>query len=105
MKLSIIAPIYNEEANVAKLHRRLLDVIQTHQYDAEIIFINDGSTDHSLSIMKELAPLTIVNLRRNFGQTAAMDAGFKESRGDYVITIDSDLQNDPADIPRLIAYC
>ena len=105
MKLSIVAPIYNEEANVAELHRRILDVIQTYRYDAEIIFVNDGSTDRSLSVMKQLTPLTIVNLRKNFGQTAAMDAGFKEARGDYVVTIDGDLQNDPADIPRLILYC
>lgn len=104
MKLSIVAPIYNEEANVAELHRRIVDVITKYRYDAEIVFVNDGSTDRSLSIMKKLTPLTIVNLRRNFGQTAAMDAGFKEARGDCVVTIDGDLQNDPADVPRLIEY-
>ncbi len=69
----------------------------------EIIFVNDGSSDNTLEVLKTLRPLKIINLRRNFGQTAAMDAGIKASRGRYIATLDGDGQNDPADIPLLIA--
>ncbi len=104
MKLSIIVPIYNEEHNVRVLHEQIVKVMEENSYDFEIIFINDGSTDNSLEIMKGLRPLNIINFRKNFGQTAAMDAGFKIAKGDYLITLDGDLQNDPQDIPKMIKH-
>lgn len=107
MKLSIVAPIYNEEGNVIELHKQILTSIKSLQNanmisSFEIIFVNDGSRDRSLEIMKTLKPLKIINFRKNFGQTAALDAGIKHSAGDVIITIDGDLQNDPADFKRLL---
>jgi glycosyltransferase involved in cell wall biosynthesis len=68
----------------------------------EIIFVDDGSTDHTLSLLKTLSPIKIITFRRNFGQTAALDAGIKVSRGEYIVTLDGDGQNDPVEIPKLI---
>jgi len=100
--LSVVVPVFNEEGNVAELHRQILNVCQNLGKDFEIIFVNDGSSDGSLEKMKQLSPLKIINFRKNFGQTAALDAGFKTAQGEIVATLDGDLQNDPADIPRLI---
>ncbi|HHX58854.1 MAG TPA: glycosyltransferase family 2 protein [Candidatus Moranbacteria bacterium] len=101
-KLSIVVPVYNEEGNVKELHRQIFEVIKKNNYNAEIIFVDDGSKDKTVELMKELKPLKMVLFRKNFGQTAAMDAGVKESTGDIIIMLDGDLQNDPADIPRLL---
>ncbi len=102
--LSIIVPIYNEEDNIKPLYDELMQVCTS--YDYEIIYVNDGSTDNSLALLNEIAnqnPLCIViNLRRNSGQTAAMMAGFDHCCGDAIVLLDGDLQNDPADIPRLL---
>lgn len=107
MRLSVIAPIYNEEGNVAELHRQILASVEglkaSKKIDSfEIIFVDDGSSDKTPEIMKTLQPLKIVTFRKNFGQTAAMDAGIKRSDGDVIITIDGDLQNDPANFGLLL---
>lgn len=101
--LSIVAPVYNEEGNVKELHRRIVQACQKIGKPFEIIFINDGSTDGTARDCEGLSPLTLITFRKNFGQTAAMDAGFKQAKGDIIVTMDSDLQNDPADIPLLLA--
>lgn len=104
MKISIVVPVYNEEHNVRPLHEQLVSVLSVGDSDFEIIFVNDGSRDKSLDVMKGLHPLTIINFRKNFGQTAALDAGIKHASGDYVVTMDGDLQNDPRDIPHMVEY-
>ena len=101
--LSIVAPVYNEEGNVTELHRRILEACQKLGKTFEIIFIDDGSKDGTAKECEALSPLTLIRFRKNFGQTAAMDAGFKQAQGEIIITMDSDLQNDPADIPLLLA--
>ena len=100
--LSVIVPVYNEEGAVATLYREILTVCQKINKPFEIIFVNDGSSDKTLDVLKSLSPIKIVNLRANFGQTAAMDAGIKAASGFYLATLDGDGQNDPAEIPNLI---
>lgn len=103
-RVSIVVPVYNEEGNVAELHREIKEICVQNQYEYEIIFIDDGSTDQTGKICKILKPLRYIRMRRNSGQTAAMDAGIKAARMDYIVTMDGDLQNDPADIPGMLAY-
>lgn len=103
--LSIIVPVYNEEANLRNSEKELHDALQgLGAY--EIIWIDDGSKDSSPAILKDLNAKNPANkvifFRRNYGQTAAMDAGFQSAKGEVLIPIDSDLQNDPRDIPRLL---
>lgn len=100
--LSIIVPIYNEEGNVENLHGEIVETIKKNELNAEIIFVDDGSTDNTLKILRGLFPLRVIVFRRNFMQTAAMDAGIKSAKGEVVITMDGDMQNDPADIPKLL---
>lgn len=100
--ISIVIPVYNEEKNVAILHQELVNVLRAFQKPFEIIFVNDGSEDTTQHELMKLHPVRIINFRRRFGQTAAFDAGFKAVRGDTIITMDGDLQNDPADIPKLL---
>jgi len=106
MTISIVIPLYNEEENVRELHSRLKPVMETIGDDYEIIFIDDGSTDKTLSLLQEIQAaddnVIVLSLRRNFGQTAAFAAGFDYSRGDIIVTMDGDLQNDPNDIPKLL---
>ncbi|MBK9711756.1 MAG: glycosyltransferase family 2 protein [Kouleothrix sp.] len=103
--LSVVIPIYDEEENVALLYERLTGALATIA-SYEIIAVDDGSRDRSFALLRDLARddrrLRVVRLRRNFGQTAAFTAGFERARGQVVVTIDADLQNDPADIPRLL---
>lgn len=101
-RLSIVVPVYNEEKNVHKLHKEILDVCKNNNYFFEIIIVDDGSTDKTSDVISSILPVKYIQLRRNFGQTAAMDAGIKAAKYDYIITMDGDLQNDPNDIPRLI---
>ena len=103
-RISVVVPIYNEEGNVAELHREIKEVCEEKGYTYEIIFINDGSSDHTDEICKTLIPLKYIRLRRNSGQTAAMDAGIKASKYDFIVTMDGDRQNDPADIPAMLEY-
>ena len=100
--LSVIVPLYNEEGNVKELHRRILEAVQKIGRPFEIIFVDDGSRDATLEEARSLSPLRLVEFRKNFGQTAAFDAGIKAARGEIIITLDGDLQNDPADIPLLL---
>lgn len=100
--ISVIFPVYNEEDSVAQLHSRLVKVLTTLGEPYEIIAVDDGSTDFSRQKLSALSPITVVMFSRNFGQNAALDAGFQVAIGDLVITIDSDLQNVPEDIPKLV---
>lgn len=103
--ISIVIPLYNEEQNVGALYEELERVLQG--VNREYLFIDDGSKDETFFRLKQLTEddtkVTIVRFRRNFGQTAAMAAGFDFARGDVVVTLDGDLQNDPAEIPRMVA--
>lgn len=101
--LSVVVPLYNEEGNVKELHRRIAESLQKIGKPFEIVFVDDGSRDRTLEMCQGLTPLKLVVFRKNFGQTAAFDAGIKASEGDVVITMDGDLQNDPNDIPLLLA--
>lgn len=100
--LSIVVPLYNEEGNVAELYRKIYEAVQKIGRPFEIIFVDDGSKDGTLEAARGLSPLKLIAFRKNFGQTAAFDAGFKEAKGEIIITLDGDLQNDPADIPLLL---
>jgi len=104
--LSIVIPVCNEEANLIPLYTELREVLDSLHRNTEILFINDGSTDNSLTILEELAchdtEVKVIDFRRNYGQTAALSAGFASSQGRIVITLDADGQNDPHDIPRLL---
>lgn len=105
--VSVIVPAKNEAANLPELIAQLLPVLQTLGRRFEIIVVNDGSTDGTLNVLRALAAgipqLRVVDLARNYGQTAAMMAGFDHATGGIIVPIDADLQNDPADIPRLLA--
>jgi glycosyltransferase involved in cell wall biosynthesis len=101
-ELSVIVPLYNEEGNVLELHRRIHEALLKIGRPFEIIFIDDGSKDKSVELAHTLSPLKLIEFRKNFGQTAAFDAGIKAAKGEIVITLDGDLQNDPADIPLLL---
>ena len=107
MKLSIVIPVFNEEENLSLIYEELKGVMHGMKMDYEILFIDDGSTDTSLDILRGLQrqdpAVRAVSFRRNFGQTAAMSAGFDYATGDVIITMDADLQNDPHDIPQMIA--
>ncbi|HEY4493691.1 MAG TPA: glycosyltransferase family 2 protein [Candidatus Paceibacterota bacterium] len=100
--LSVIIPVFNEEDNVAALHKELLGVLDKLGSPFEIIFINDGSTDKTLEYLSKLKRVRIVNLRKRSGQSSAFDVGFKICKGEIIVTMDGDLQNDPADIPNLL---
>lgn len=102
ISLSIVVPVYNEEGNVTKLHQEIKEVCERSGYDYEIIFINDGSSDKTDEICKTLEPIKYIRFRRNFGQTAAMDAGIKAATKEFIATLDGDGQNDPADIPKML---
>jgi len=104
--LSIVIPVFNEEENLLLLTTELVEVLRTLNKSWEIIFIDDGSTDGSLRVLRELRELfphiKVIKFKKNYGQTAAFDAGFKVAKGEIIITMDSDLQNDPHDIPKLL---
>lgn len=104
--VSIVVPLHNEEANVNELYGRLHAVMQEIHREYQFVFVDDGSTDLTHRLLKEIALIdrrvTVVRLRRNFGQTAALAAGFAHSTGEFVIAMDGDLQHDPADIPAFL---
>lgn len=106
MDLSVVIPIKDERDNLRPLHDRLQQALAPLPISYEIVFVDDGSTDGSYEVLEALAVhdpcVKVVRLRRNFGQSAAMQAGMDFSRGDVLVTMDGDLQNDPADIPRLL---
>ena len=105
--LSIVIPIHNEEPSILPLYDRLTAVLETIHKPFEIIFIDDASTDRSFDLLANLVEtdprLKVIRLRRNFGQTAALSAGFDEAQGSVVVSLDGDLQHDPEDIPALLA--
>ena len=105
-RYSITIPLYNERESITQLYGRLMEAMENLGRSFECIFVDDGSTDGSLSVLQEIAQLdsrvTVVGLRQNAGKSAALGAGFSVARGDFIITLDGDLQHDPADIPRFI---
>src|SRR5687767_4644323 len=105
-EVSIFLPVYNEEPNLMPLHAKLDEALKTLDRSAEIVYVDDGSSDGSLKILREIANedprVRVVALRRNYGQTAAMAAGIDAAKGKVLIPMDADLQNDPADIQRLL---
>jgi glycosyltransferase involved in cell wall biosynthesis len=106
MLISVIIPLYNEEENIQILHKQLSDVLNSLNTEYEIIYVDDGSTDRTPSYLENIQSIDkhviVISLRRNFGQTAAFAAGFDFARGDVIITMDGDLQNDPKDIPKFL---
>src|SRR5438067_11457133 len=104
--LTVVVPVRNEAASIAELHRELFETLTAWGRSFEIIVVDDGSTDESFGILTRLqsadANLRLIRFRRSFGQTAAFAAGFDHARGRYIVTMDGDLQNDPADIPELV---
>ena len=102
MDLSVVVPLYNEEGNAKELHRRIKEACGKLGKSYEIIFIDDGSTDGTVKDCAGLTPLQLIRFRKNYGQTAAFDAGIKAACGDVVVTMDGDLQNDPSDIGKLL---
>mgnify|MGYP002381720732 FL=1 len=106
-RISIVIPLYNEEESIPALWEGLDKAIAHYGQPAEVIIIDDGSKDRSFALLREIAArdprFTIIRFRRNFGQTAGFAAGFAQARGEVVITMDADLQNDPMDIPKLMA--
>src|SRR5579864_6831146 len=105
--LSVIIPVYNEEENIALLHERLRNVLERQMFTYEIIYIDDGSKDDTFARLNILSRkdehVRVIRFRRNFGQTAALAAGINYSVGEILVCMDGDLQNDPVDIPRLLA--
>lgn len=105
MDISIVIPLYNESESIPVLHQWIVRVMQEHRYSYEIIFINDGSTDNSWSVIKELSEQDSnvhgICFRRNYGKSAALYCGFEAAQGDVVITMDADLQDSPDEIPEL----
>lgn len=106
MDISIVAPLFNEEESLEELTERIVDQIKALDKSFEIIFIDDGSSDKSLEVLKQIKEkqpeIHIIHFNRNFGKSAALSEGFRIATGDIVITMDADLQDDPAEIPRLI---
>ena len=106
IELSIVVPLLNEAENIRQIYKQIVDALAGKYDDYEIIFVDDGSTDDSFAILSDLhktdSRVRVICLRTNFGQTAAMSAGFEHSRGRIVIPLDADGQNDPADIPKML---
>jgi glycosyltransferase involved in cell wall biosynthesis len=106
LDISVVIPVYQEEGSVQELASRLIEVLDRTGRSFEILFVDDGSSDDTLRILRAASAkddrIKIVSFRRNFGQTAALAAGFDYARGGIVVTLDGDLQNDPEDIPRLV---
>jgi glycosyltransferase involved in cell wall biosynthesis len=106
MNASIVIPVFNEQDNICRMYEAIQQIVGDLGPDYEIIFVDDGSTDKTLTELQTLAHddihLKIVEFRRNYGQTAAMSAGIQHATGDVIVTMDGDLQNDPADIPMML---
>ncbi|MGB3861714.1 MAG: glycosyltransferase family 2 protein [Candidatus Aminicenantaceae bacterium] len=107
LQISIVVPFYNEEDNIEELYDQLTRVLKGLGVSYELIFIDDGSTDRSHDILIKVfesdKTVKVIRLRKNFGQTAALQAGFDHAKGEVIITMDGDLQHDPEDIPKLLA--
>ncbi len=105
--VSIVVPLFNEEESLRELLEGIEQVVARMRKSYEVIFVDDGSTDRSFEVLKELQStrkhIKVIRFRRNFGKSAALSVGFKEASGEYVVTLDADLQDDPNEIPDLIA--
>ena len=105
--LSVVIPVYNEQDNIVPLTEELVGVLEDLRRSYEIIFVDDGSIDGSAQqlelVRKRFPGIQVIRFKKNYGQTAAFDAGFKAARGDVIVTMDADMQNDPHDIPVLLA--
>lgn len=105
--VSVVIPLYNEEESLVELYTRLTEILESHAMRHELVFVDDGSTDGSLGTLRELRErdrrVKLVSFKRNNGKSAALQQGFEISRGDIIVTIDADLQDDPSEIPGLIA--
>ncbi len=105
--ISVVVPVYNESESIKLLINEIFNVMEHNKLQFEVIIINDGSIDNTINILdnlsQEIKKLIVINLRKNYGQTAALAAGFDNSNGEIIVTLDGDLQNDPNDIPKLIA--
>jgi glycosyltransferase involved in cell wall biosynthesis len=105
-KLSLFLPVYNEEENLPRLNAKIFEAMAALGHSFEIIYVDDGSRDRSLALLEQFAAadprVKVVAFRRNYGQTAAMAAGIHAAQGEILIPMDADLQNDPADIERLL---
>ncbi len=108
ISISIVIPVFNEAGNIAKLFEETKAVceagIDGHPFDYEIIIVDDGSSDGTGRICRSLSPLTYIQFRKNYGQTSALDCGFKAASKDLIAALDGDGQNDPADIPEMVRY-
>src|SRR5262245_23193560 len=106
--VSLVVPVYNERESLAALHAEIAAVARAHDLDLEAIFVDDGSSDETWAAIKDLAAANPrvrgIRFRRNFGKAAALQAGFNAARGSRVITLDADLQDDPAEIPNFLAH-
>lgn len=106
MNISVIVPLLNEEENIEVLYRELIDQLRELGQKFEVIFVDDGSTDRTFEILSKIqkddSRVKVISFRKNFGQTAALSAGFDHAKGDIIVTLDADLQNDPQDIPKLL---
>ena len=105
--ISVVVPLFNEEHSLDALYHEIAAVLDSQPEPYEVVFVDDGSTDGSMAVLERLhgetTNVVAVHLRRNFGKAAALQAGFLEARGDVVVTMDADLQDDPAEIPQLLA--
>jgi glycosyltransferase involved in cell wall biosynthesis len=106
-KVSVLVPLFNEEESLTKLSNQISNVFDTISPDYEILFVDDGSTDNSLKVIKDLSrannKIRYISFRKNYGKSAALNIGFKGASGDVVVTMDADLQDDPSEIPSLLA--
>ena len=105
--ISVVVPALNEEGSLEELYQEIAAALEQRDEPFEVVFVDDGSTDGSMSVLSrlndQLPNVVVIHLRRNFGKAAALKAGFLEARGEVVVTIDADLQDDPAEIPQLLA--
>lgn len=108
MKISVVVPLYNEEENVGELHQRIVAALEDCGHAFEMIFVDDGSRDGTVPALRGIASrdprVHVIKLRRNYGQTPSMRAGIDYAKGDVIVTMDGDLQNDPADIPQMVEH-
>ena len=101
--VSIILPIYNEAASIKELHKIIINVLRTNNINFEIIAVDDGSTDNTYKILKTIKPIIIIRHAKNYGQTAALSTGIQKAKGNIIIPLDADLENDPREIPKFLA--
>ena len=106
VKISIVVPLFNEEESLVELHQQLSKAVCSLEKPIEFLFIDDGSTDNSMQVLNELhnkdPQVRVVQFRRNYGKSAALALGFKEARGEFIVTLDADLQDEPYEIPNLV---